>query len=176
VIEVTSEIKFDTGMIEKGQWTKQQKETIKQIITEIESVLKKRFPYVADNMRLNYHLPEEGIGIKFIAEYSVKENIDFGGLDCRHHMDLFREEPEASENLLKAMINNHVVFVYEQVIMRALGEHLSNLVAQTKKFGIKDNGQWFKNRKTIIASASIPEGFVLMHPNTMKDIKKMEGE
>ena len=163
---------FEKDFIEKGDWTDEQKEFISKLFADIELALKDRFPAVSKDMRIRYEFPEEGIGVKITAECSDMEDIYLGELDCRQHLDSFREYPKESLRMLASMLNNHIVSVYERVITKALSVQLGNLIQQSEKYGCTNETLLVDKSKKIIQSTSIPENVVLMHPSTFQATKK----
>lgn len=163
---------FENDFVETGNWTDEQKEFISKFFVDIETALKNRFPAISKSMKLNYEFPKEGIGIKITAECSIMDDIYLGELDCRQHLDSFREYPAESKRMLATMLNNHIVSVYEKVIMKALSDQLGNLTQQSEINGCSDAKLLNTEGKKILQSASIPEDVILMHPNTFQATKK----
>lgn len=162
---------FERDFIEKGDWTDEQKKFISNFFVDIDIALKDRFPAISKSMKISYKFPKEGIGIKITAECSVADDIYLGELDCRQHLDSFRDYPKDSTRMLATMLNNHIVSVYERVITKALSDQFSNLIQQTEKFGCSENLLINKGQK-IIQSSSIPENIILMHPITFQATKR----
>ncbi len=170
---MNDEIKFNQEMLEQGQWTEEQKAFIKSTMEKIESALKEKHSEVADNLKLECHVPEEGVGAKIVASYAITDDIYLGEhASSKHLLEVFRDEPKGSKNLIKSLLNNHSILVYEKVIVRALGEQLNNLLKQNEQFVVKDEGTLTKNERVIIPSAFIPEGKILVHPNTLEKLKQ----
>ncbi|PIO06935.1 hypothetical protein COT47_02170 [Candidatus Woesearchaeota archaeon CG08_land_8_20_14_0_20_43_7] len=163
---------FEKEFIETGNWTDEQKDFINKLFSDIELALKDRFPAISQDMRINYELPKEGIGIKITSECSVRDEIFLGELDCRQHLDSFREYPKESMRMLATMLNNHVVSVYERVIMKSLSNQFSNLIQQSEVYGSSNENLLIAKEKKILQSTSIPEEVILMHPNTFQASKK----
>ncbi len=163
---------FEKEFIEKGDWTDEQKEFISKFFTDIDLALKDRFPAVSKDMKIRYEFPKEGIGVKIIAECSVMEDIYLGELDCRQHLDSFREYPKESLRMLASMLNNHIVSVYERVITKVLSVQLGNLIQQSEKYSYTNETLLVDKSKKIIQSTSIPENVILMHPSTFQATKK----
>jgi hypothetical protein len=166
-----SENELDKEFIEPGQWNDDQKEFIKNILLEIDAALRNRFPSISQNMKIEHIFPKEGIATKIKVNYFISEDIHLGELDCRQHLNAFRDYPEESRTMLASMINNHTVSIYERVITKALSEQLNNLIHQNEKYAYLDDGKIIIKSKKIIQSLSIPEDVILMHPNTFQAAK-----
>lgn len=163
---------FEKEFVEKGKWADEQKEFISKFFVDMETALKDRFPTISQDMKINFEFPKEGIGLKIIAGFSVVDNIYLGELDCRQHLDSFRDYPEESKRMLANMLNNHIVSVYERVIMKVLSDQFSNLIQQSEIYGCSNENLLIAKDKKILQSVSIPEDIILMHPNTFQASKK----
>ncbi len=163
---------FEKEFIENGNWTDEQKDFIGKLFVDIEIALKDRFPAISQYMRIQYEFPEDGIGIKITAKCSVEDEIYLGELDCRQHLDSFKEYPKDSMQMLATMLNNHVVSVYERVLMKELSVQLSNLIQQSEIYGNSNENLLRVKGKKILQSTSVPEDVILMHPNTFQASRK----
>jgi hypothetical protein len=163
---------FEKEFIETGNWTDEQKDFISKFFVDIELALRDRFPAVSEYMRIRYEFPKDGIGIKITAECSVDDDIYLGELDCRQHLDSFKEYPKESMRMLATMLNNHIVSIYERVLMKELSVQLSNLIQQSEVYGNSNENVLHVKGKKVLQSTSIPENVILMHPNTFQASRK----
>ena len=166
------EIKFDKDMIVKGQWTNEQLDIMKSLMKQINKVMSKRFPDVANHISLNYELPKEGIGAKFIANLKIDDEMYLGDMNQVYILESFKEQPESSKKQLTALFNDMAVFTYYQLLQKTTTSVLSYITKRAEEEGMQDQGRFFIKKKKVIPLPFIPEDVVFMHPNTIKNLKR----
>jgi len=166
------EIKFDKSMIVKGQWTQDQLELMQSLMDQINKVMSDRFPGLKDHVSLKHEMPDEGIGAKFTATLNFNEIMYLGDMNQVHNLEAFKEHPKDSEKSLKALVNDMAVLAYYQLIQKAITSVLSYVTKRAEEEGMQDQGRFFVKRKKVIPLPFIPEDVVMMHPNTIKNLKR----
>lgn len=163
---------FDKDAVIKGRWTDRQKEIITSLMSEVNSVLKQRFPSYAESIELGYHLPENKIGAKFTAVLRLELEKYLGELQSFHLLEKLKDHPDATEELLKVLFNNHAVMLYEQVIHRTLSKSLQYLVKRATDEKVDQPGDWIDKGIRIIPTSDLPADVVLMNTDTFEKLKK----
>lgn len=162
---------FDEEFVIEGQWTDRQKEVMDSLMKEIKKVLKERFPDFSKDIVLDYHLIEDKMGIKFTTKLSKYFEKYFGELQCLHLLEEFKRDPDATENLLKNLFNNHAVMLYEETIHMMLNKSLKYLVKRAKDESVEQPGDWIDQGMKIIPTSSIPQDVVLMNTDAFEKLK-----
>ncbi|MCF7798905.1 hypothetical protein K9M74_03305 [Candidatus Woesearchaeota archaeon] len=169
---MNEEIKFDEEMVIQGQWTQDQLDLMKSLMDQINKVMSERFPGLADHVSIKYDLPDEGIGAKFTANFNVDEIMYLGDMNQIHNLEVFKEHPKDSEKSLRALFNDMAVLTYYQLLQKAITSALGYVTKRAEEEGMHDQGRFFVKRKKVIPLPFIPEDVVLMHPNTIKNLKR----
>ncbi|RLE39484.1 hypothetical protein DRJ17_00860 [Candidatus Woesearchaeota archaeon] len=162
---------FDKEFAIEGRWTERQKELMSSLMDEIIVVLKKRFPDVVEQIKLDYFFPKEKIGIKFKTKFLATNEKYLGELQSLHLLNAFKEEPDATENLLKTLFNNHAVMLYEETIHYVLSKLLRYLVKRANDEDVEQDGSWIAEGMKIIPVFEVPENVIIMNANTFDKFK-----
>jgi len=165
-------IEFDKGMIIEGNWTEDQKEVIKELVKQVGVVLKKRFPSLADHIKLKDHMPDQGVGLKITADLNFNEEMHLGELQNLHLLETIRDRPEETKKILRAISNDVAVLTYYNLLHKVIEQTLGYVTKRAEEEGLQDKGRFFVKNKKVIPLPFIPEDVVLMHPNTIKNLKR----
>jgi hypothetical protein len=166
------EIKFDKDLITKGQWTKEQLDLMNPLLEQIKKVMSERFPELVKQISLKCDFPTDSIGAKVTATLNVEEILYLGEMNQIHILEMFKDQPKGSEKHLKALFNDTVVLAYYQLMTKVIESSLSYVTKRADEEGMCDNGKFFVRKKKVIPLPFIPEDVVLMHPNTIKNLKR----